>query len=69
MGFFADQRIKNGQKASRSEDKASMPKNTLNMNPKPDLMKGQEGQDIPVNQGKSSDMDSTQQKRSKQSPR
>jgi hypothetical protein len=65
MGFFADQRIKNGQKATRGEDKAPMPKNTLNMNPKPDFMKGAEGSDMPVNQGKSSDMDSTQQARSK----
>lgn len=69
MGFFANQRIKNGTKASTSEDREALPKNRLNYNVKPDVMKGPQGQDMPVNQGKSSDMNSAQQKKSKQFPR
>lgn len=70
MGFFADQRIKNGLRATRSEDKAPMPKNRLNLNVKPSVMNGAKGSDIPVNQGHAPyDMDKAQQKRSKQSPR
>lgn len=70
MGFFANQRIKNGTRAARKEDDAPMPKNRLNLNVKPDVMKGAEGSDIPVNQAHAPyDMDSAQQKRSKHFPK
>lgn len=70
MGFFADQRIKKGQKASISEDKEALPKNYAPKVGVPQVLKDK-GKviDLPVNQAAPSyNMDSKQQKRSKLQP-
>ena len=65
MGFFADQRIKNGTRASTSEDRAPMPKNSLNMDIKPNVMGGDKGNELNLNDKPAFVMDKNQKKHSR----